>query len=370
MGPRNFAVRTGSVVSALIVITSILLGTGCELTSVNTDSTVVAGVDVDALFAQPTEAERQEILLDWSDRDVSARNVTIEKDIQFNLAGRTTRLRVVGHDVPEGSGFIRHYGAVITPPGLQLDSAPVIVFAHGSDRGVEIDGDFETLFSTFRAISDQFVYVVPSYRSETIGFGDEEWTSEGAPSPWDRDVDDALALLSVAGEIEPSADMSNVAVLGLSRGMTVGMIMDIRDDRIGGVIGFFGPTDFFGPFAREVTIDALEGMPRDLPGLDVLNERFLTPLGNGDLPIQVVRLELLRRSPIHFVNRLGRIQIHHGRADDLVPVSESERFIRAAEDANLAGFEPYIYDDGDHNPFFLPMSLDRAQEYLQGMLDR
>jgi len=140
--------------------------------------------------------------------------------------------------------------------------------------------------------------------------------------------------------------------------------------RVGGVVDFFGPTDFFGPFVREVTIEALEGMPRDLPGLDVLNDRFLLPLGEGDLPVQAVRRELVRRSPIHFIDRLGRIQVHHGRADPIVPVSESERFIRAVESADLASFEGYIYEGGDHNPFFLPSSLDRAQEYLEAMLQR
>lgn len=353
----------------LLVLTAVLLS-GCELTSVNTDRTIVAGVDVDALFADPTEAEIQDILSEWSDRDVSARNVTIEKDVTFNLAGRATRLRVVGHDVPGESGFIRHYGAIISPQGLQPDSAPVIVFAHGSDQGVEIDGVFNTIISTFRSISDRFVYVVPSYRSEDLSYKDEAWTSEGAPSPWDRDVDDALALLSVADEIESAADARNTAVLGLSRGATVGLLMNIRDDRVGGVIDFFGPTDFFGPFVQEVTIEALEGMPRDLPSVDVLNERFLVPLGTGAVPVQAVRRQMLLRSPIHFVDRLGRIQVHHGTDDPVVPVSESERFIIAAERAGLSSFEPFIYEGGDHNPFFLPTSLDRAQEYMQAMLER
>ena len=44
--------------------------------------------------------------------------------------------------------------------------------------------------------------------------------------------------------------------------------------------------------------------------------------------------------------------------------------IQAAESANLASFEGYIYEGGDHNPFFLPSSLDRAQEYMEAMLER
>ena len=356
--------------SRLSFVLAVTLLAGCELTSVNTDTTVISGVDVNALFAEPTSSELDAVLQDWAARDVSARNVSIEKDIMINLAGRATRLRVVGHDVPGPSGLIRHYGAIITPEGVQSGSAPVVVFAHGSDEGIEIDGDFNTIISTFRAVSDEFVYVVPSYRSEAIEYGDESWQSEGAPSPWDRDVDDALALLSVAGEIESAADMSNIAVLGFSRGATVGLLMDIRDNRIRGVIDFFGPTDFFGPFVREVTIEALEGEPRDLPGLDVLNSRFLTPLAEGEVPIQAVRLELVSRSPILFLDRLGQIQVHHGRDDPVVPVSESERFIEAAEDAGTANVEWFIYEGGDHNPFFLPMSLDRAQAYLEAMLAR
>ena len=51
----------------------------------------------------------------------------------------------------------------------------------------------------------------------------------------------------------------------------------MRDQRIDAVVEFFGPTDFFGEYAREIFEEALEGELRDLPGLEYFNETVIQP---------------------------------------------------------------------------------------------
>jgi len=177
---------------------------------------------------------------------------------------------------------------------------------------------------------DDYVFVIPSFRAERLTFGGVNYLSDGPPSPWDRDVDDALALLNVAVATTPEADDTRVGVIGFSRGACVAMLMAERDPRIDVVVEFFGPTDFFGPFVQEVTREALLGTLRDLPGLAYLNNTLIQPLKNGDLTIDEVRLEMVRRSPVYFAELLPQLQVHHGTADNTVPVGEAERLIGGA----------------------------------------
>lgn len=227
-------------------------------------------VDVDALFATPTEAEIDAVRADWSARDVEPVDVKVEGSEPFTLGSVPATLRVLSHAIPGG----RHFGAVITADGAPAGSLPVVVYAHGGDDGVSTL-QLALVASVLGDASAGFAWVVPSFRSETLTTGTGAWTSGGRPSPWDLDVDDALALLGAALGHAPGADGERVGVLGFSRGAGVGLLMGVRDARIDRVVEFFGPTDFFGPFVRDVVTDALLGELRDLPGLPALNEQFI-----------------------------------------------------------------------------------------------
>jgi hypothetical protein len=117
------------------------------------------------------------------------------------------------------------------------------VYAHGVDYGVSVDDEVLLILSFFGDIFEKFVYVVPSFRGETLEFDKISWTSEGEDSPWDYDVDDALSLLNATFDLEPGSDPERVGVLGFSRGAGVGMLMDARSDKIDAVLNFFGPTE-------------------------------------------------------------------------------------------------------------------------------
>ncbi|MBI2072143.1 MAG: hypothetical protein HYT81_03725 [Gemmatimonadetes bacterium] len=111
-------------------------------------------------------------------------------------------------------------------------------------------------------------------------------------------------------------------------------------------------------------------MLRNLPGLADLDARFIQPLKRGELTVQDVRPELIRRSPVYFVDRLPQVQVHHGTADSTVPVSQAVRLVEVMEQAGgrAPGFEYYLYEGGGHNPLSLFGSLDRTVAFLHRTL--
>ena len=322
------------------------------------------GSDLDALFAAPTAMEIAQVVAEWQTREPEVGGV---QDSEIAAGLGSLRVRILSHTV----GGFRHYGAVVTPVGAELGSLPVILYAHGGDSGVEIEDTF-LLNSILQLQGLSAALVIPSYRSEPLQLGNQVFLSEGPPSPWDRDVDDTISLLSVAFEQAPELDEERVAILGLSRGGAVGLLTAARDPRIDAVVEFFGPTDLFGDYAREIFQEALEGELRDLPGLDYLNENVIVPWKEGALSNAAARLELVRRSGVYFVDRLPPVQLHHGTADTVVAVSQAERLIEAMREAGKTEeeFEPHIYDGAGHelDPLLAAGAATRAIDFLRPFL--
>jgi len=346
-----------SLFRRLLLFALLLLVAACSDTTAPED----VWVDLDRLFAPATEAEVALVRSEWTTRPAAATGVRQESAAPFPMAGVPGRLQIVSHLV-DGH---RHYGAIVVPEGAESGSLPVLLYAHGGDSGVSVE-ELALLFLGLGEGAAAFVWVVPSFRSEPLRAGGQVFRSEGEPSPWDRDVDDALSLLSVALQEVAAADPSRVAVLGLSRGGGVGLLMGARDPRVKAVVSYFGPTDFFDPWMREIADDALQGRPRDLPGLAWFDRTYLQPLRRGEVSLDTVRRELIRRSPALFASTLPAVQIHHGTADPIVAFSQAERF-----DAVMRGLgrdEPsyqfFAYVGGGHSPLGLTGSAGRTASFL------
>lgn len=323
------------------------------------------GLDLDAVFLPPTAAEIAAVEADWASRSPVAAGVVEELATAAELAGRPATVRVFSHLV-DG---VRHHGAAIVPDGAQPAGLPAVVFAHPGDGGVDV-GDVLLAAAVIGQPASGFVFVVPAFRSETLRVGGESFPSGGEPSPWDRDVDDVMALLDVVFREVPEADPERVGALGISRGAGVALLLGIRDPRVDLVVEFSGPTDFFGLFVREVVEDALDGRLRPLPGLRHLDERFIRPLAAGTLAVEDFRLELVRRSAVLFAHRLPPVQVHHGRMDAVVAVSQAESLVQAV---GAAGGGPpvdefFLYPDGRHDPLTLAGSVPRAAAFLERLL--
>jgi dipeptidyl aminopeptidase/acylaminoacyl peptidase len=328
---------------------------------------IIEGVNLTELFAPPTSAELAAITADWETRDVSAQGVDTVAEATLTVETFDVTVRAVSHTV-EG---VKHYGAIMVPDGAATGSLPILLYAHGGDSGVNIDDTLPLLPFLLGEDAGKFVFVAPSFRAEKLVFNDVRYVSEGPPSPWDRDVDDALALINVAIETTPQADPTRVGVLGFSRGGGVALLMAERDPDIDVVVEFFGPTDFHGPFVQGIVEEALVGDLRDLPGLDFLNATYIQPLKNGDLTIAEVRPEITRRSAVYWAELLPSTQIHHGINDETVAVSQAERLIEVLDGLGRGepAYEWYLYEGGTHNPLTMTGSITRARGFLSRLLE-
>lgn len=311
---------------------------------------------LDQLFVPPTAQEIAAVEAEWARRDTGAYGTRVEWE---HKDGDGTRTVVLSHTV---DGF-RHYGAVRIPGGKPGRKLPVLVVAHGGERGT-------TALQFFRSgpLAAGWVQVLPSYRSERLFVTPLRWyRSEAPPSPWDRDVDDALALLNAVLQRVPEADSTRVAVLGHSRGAGVALLMAVRDPRIRGVVDYSGPTDFLLPEVRRLANRALHSRIPRLPGAGYLADSVLFALRDQRIPAQRARTELLRRSPVYFASRLPPTQIHHGTEDSEVAVAHSQRLSAALRQIGRAPplWTYHEYPGAGHRQRSLRGNRARAEEFLE-----
>jgi fermentation-respiration switch protein FrsA (DUF1100 family) len=314
--------------------------------------------DLPLLFAPVTENERVAVLADWASRDVSPREVRVVQRDTIALGVDSLEVRILSHLV-QGD---RHYGAVIVPLAAAVIPRPVLAYTHFSDTGVNVEAALLALGAVAGLRGTQFALVLPSYRGKTLSFGSSVWTSEGDVSIWDGEVDDALALIHAAWE-QPGVARGNAATLGFSAGGSIALLAAIREPEIVRVVDFFGPTDFFGTFAQDLLLSILDDDPPGLASIPELQASVVDPLERGELSLPDMRLELLRRSALHFVDRLPLVLAHHSTVDGVVSVRETEALERAVQQAGGA-IEAHYYAGGGHSPFGLRGSLSRTAAFL------
>ena len=313
--------------------------------------------DLPLLFAPVTESERETVLADWASRDVTARDVRVVQQDTIALGIDTLEVRILSHLV-QGD---RHYGAVIVPLNVTAPR-PVLAYTHYSDVGVTVEAALFALGAVAGLRGNQFTLVLPSYRGKSLSYGSSVWTSEGAVSIWDGEVDDALALIHAAWA-QPGVATGNAAALGFSAGGAIALLTAIREPGVVRVVDFFGPADFFGNFSQRLLLSILDDRPPPLTSIAELQASIVDPLERGDLSVAGMRLELLRRSALYFADRLPTVLAHHGLADDVVSVEETQRLVRAMLDAG-GSIEAYYYAGGGHSPFGLDGSLARTAAFL------
>lgn len=323
---------------------------------------------LDSMFAPPTEAERSELRTRYFgklDYRAISPEILLRDTIPFN--SDSSELWIVVHE----SGNARHYGAVLFPMGKQ-DSLPVLLFCHWGDAGVDVGEDVASVLDRVASLPSSFVIVIPSFRSEPLSYGDSTWVSTGEPSPWKDDVLDALRLVAAAESLAVAQDrplfkQANRRSIGFSRGGGVALLASLHDSRIERVVDFFGPTDFYGEFVQGVVDTLLQGGEIALPGAEFLDTSLVDGLQNNRITMAEVRRELLLRSPARFAADLPLVQIQHGTADTVVPVSQAyalEQALKSDAPATYAESEVIIHEGSGHSPWLVLKGAQAAEDFL------
>lgn len=365
---------------ALLLSTTLLWISGCDDSSPSAPQASTTQELLDQLFAAPTEAETTLVASQWAERTVQVAGATVESTftmpitlpeafISFGMPvawaqPASATLRVVSHEV---DGF-RHYGALLVPEAG--GSHPVLVFAHGDDAGID-NTQLSILLQSLGTLRDSIAIVIPSFRSEPVDISSIPYykLSEGAPSPWDRDIEDLRALLRVCAYLDRKLDTSKVAIAGYSRGGGVALLAAERDPVFKSVATVAAPTSFQGSWVRGLAESLLAGQTSNLPGVDYIDSTVLQALKAGRIGMDSARRELIRRSASTWARRLpAAIQCHHGRADITVLPGELER-LKTAMESSGKPLDAQFWDGRDHMTVLFA-ALPVVQEFARAQLLR
>jgi acetyl esterase/lipase len=334
------------------------------LISMSIATAAAAQADLSPLFASATGAEVAAVAQDWSGRLPTPTNWQVVRDGVDTATGYA--VQAVSHEI---EGFT-HYGGLRFPREWQPQGRfPVLVLLHGGFDGLTLDFlvNFDQDFPG-TAIADSFLIVAPTFRSEPLNGGEALGyrTSGGGPSPFDRDCDDAMALLTAVLLNIPQADPGYVVVLGGSRGGNVAYHLALRDPRVRRTAIRYGPTDFFMDHVRLGAQERLDtGITADSLGREVA-DLIAAPWLAGQLTLAQARHALISWCVPPHLRAEVPLQIHHGELDDTIPILHSARAdsVMVVEGAAAPQYVYYVYPQGSHVPSSLLGSEQRILDYL------
>ncbi len=323
----------------------------------------VLGEDLTLLFAGPTEGEITAVEQEWADRSVVGTDFLIERTAEengFTIARVSFRY--------EG---LKQYALLRYPRNyLPQGTYPLLMVHHGSTYGFyyTFGFTFDDEYPT-GCLADECFVLIPTYRGEGFAAGEVlgNAISQGEKSVWDKDCDDAMALLTAALVGLPQVDPTRLLSWGRSRGGGVAYKMAIRDPRLYRSAVFFGPTDFFQENIRQDIQATMDGGPVPTNTLSIKVWDFIvSPWLAGEFTLAEARFLLIAWSSIYFVNPTASLQIHHGQDDENIPVVHAENFAAIMMDlgATAPEFELFTYPGGTHDTGSLYGNEEITEEYL------
>jgi len=310
----------------ILILLNILFCSSCK------DDDFLDGYNRNELFAEPSQNELDDILMDWKSRDLSMKNYTVLQETE--IPGINAVLKTVSYTV---NGY-HEYAALLVPESA--GDMPVQMYI----GGFGINNNVNSIQLVIDHYDDEpFVFALPALRGQAfnITINDIRFSSPGTSEgdhcdAFDGAADDVIALLNVIAGTEGGVNIKRTSVRGGSRGATVALLAAERDKRIKLAIGVAGP------------VNLLE--------LTSLNEndqtyqcQFLNDLVNGNITVQSARLKMIASSPVFFAAHLGQTQLHLGKDDLIVPFSQGEDLKKVLDDLGMTdSLQLFIYEGRTH----------------------
>lgn len=306
-------------------------GTNCPPGPLPGDE-VVAGVNLTALFAPSTQAERDSVAARLARTGgTDAPRVTQVAAVELQTDADGTRYQRL--TLRDAGGRAVGYGVARIPANDLGGGAPLpVLFLLPDGSGDAAEASFLT-GNAVLGLDRQTVQIVLAARGAALttrGVGPNApplVTASDVPAdPYRADVLDALALAENLGGVL-RANRARVGLLGVGRGATVALLAAERTPgrfRVAASLG--AVTDLFDATVRtDVRRALLGGPPSTLPAAAAL----LAPaqaLASGDISLQEARLRMLELSPVALQSRLPSTVALHADPDDVVPFAQFERF--------------------------------------------
>jgi hypothetical protein len=327
---------------------------------------------LDNLFALPTKEEVEAVKVMWSRRDLSPKDVHIVATDTLMLGYTRFEVHIVAHRV-HGS---LHYGAALIPEGAGRVRLPVVMELKGVSPSF-FPMNLNTGLYTHRFLcekTDQFIYIVPSFRGERLIVNGKEYLSEGDKSDsWDGASDDALAFLNAALAVTPEADDRRIAAFGKSRGGTLALLAGIRDKRINTVIDWAGPADWFrsmdeyGWTEKETTEAGLHQQSDNYGVGGQTIDWALKKSIRGEEGLKEARLRLIASSPLYFAEQLPYTQLHYGAEDLMVPLINGKRIAERLAKGGGKNYRFFVHS-GEGHDLDRKIAFDHSRSALLSML--
>jgi dipeptidyl aminopeptidase/acylaminoacyl peptidase len=310
---------------------------------------------INQILTEPSAREIKEVLKALQQKDLSPHNVILHDTVFLQ---NNNRLYILSHLI-DGN---RHYGAVVVPDN-SCKKKPALIMATGGDgmhKQFDITQDFSheaVKFPEFLGgnLDKEFIVIIPSFRGQQLIIGNKSYQSEGSVSDaFDGATTDAIAFLNVAIKIFNLIDDKHIAICGGSRGGAVALLAASRDKRIKSVIAIAAPTDMKALYLL---------YPEKLKLL------FFNDLLAGKISEKEARKKFIASSPIHFIDELPKVQLHHDKQDPFVPIDFAHKLVDKMKSKGK-NIESYYYNEGVHGFWGDPIFWVRVQNCLKEYLNK
>ncbi len=323
------------------------------------------------LFKKPSKDEIEAVYRDFKTRDLSVKNYNVIYETIKKLQGCEYNLKVIEHNI-YGT---KHIGVILVPRNANVGESPVLVDIRGVNPAyspIDIE-EFDSPY-LLKDNKKNVIIAIPALRGNTLIVNGKNYSSAGkANDAWDGATDDAIAFLNVVLKKTPEANKQKVTVFGKSRGGTVAMLFAQRDKRVKAIAAWAGPAEWFSTTMGTFGFTLQEQVQWALwekwtigtgwGSASQYIDYFIPEVReNKHVDLKKARHKILASSALYFVKDFPATQLHYGKQDGAVPITNAEVIENEVTRLNLTNIELFMHEAGHDQPY--PKAYEETAMFL------